>query len=209
MNINTILFDYVGFLDELFEKEDTQHIILQYESIFGKIPNDIGKCEFFRNYLRFIDPIDYNVPNILADDFNWELLLQLTVCSFSSSYQLKEEDGKVELYITVSSNGIEVTKKVSELWSFQILRLFEIYIEEQLNLGNLLYEDACSHKRKRFPKSTLASNCIPTRSDYFSLYSKDVLSTGAGYDIWCRYDKLQEYDAKSYQFREIIESIYK
>jgi hypothetical protein len=32
-------------------------------------------------------------------------------------------------------------KTVSELWSFQILRLYEIYIEEQINLHILMHED--------------------------------------------------------------------
>ena len=34
-----------------------------------------------------------------------------------------------------------MVKKVEELWSFQVLRLYEIYIEEQMNLQILMKED--------------------------------------------------------------------
>jgi len=45
------------------------------------------------------------------------------------------------LYIAVKSGDQSVVKTVSELRSFQILRLYEIYIEEQMNLHALKYED--------------------------------------------------------------------
>ena len=62
--------------------------------------------------------------------------------SFSSDYELKTESEKEpELYIAVKSWDQSVVKKVSELWSFQIQRLYEIYIEEQINLQVLKAED--------------------------------------------------------------------
>jgi hypothetical protein len=42
------------------------------------------------------------------------------------------------LYIAVKSWDQSIVKTVSELWSFQILRLYEIYIEEQMNLQILM-----------------------------------------------------------------------
>jgi hypothetical protein len=45
------------------------------------------------------------------------------------------------LYIAVKSGDQSIVKKVSELWSFQIQRLYEIYIEEQLNL-EILRQDS-------------------------------------------------------------------
>jgi uncharacterized linocin/CFP29 family protein len=45
------------------------------------------------------------------------------------------------LYIAVKSGDQSVVKKVSELRSFQVQRLYEIYIEEQLNLHILKEED--------------------------------------------------------------------
>lgn len=46
-----------------------------------------------------------------------------------------------EFVISVQSGDQSVVKKVSELWSFQILRLYEIYIEEQMNLAVLMAEN--------------------------------------------------------------------
>ncbi|MEI7919295.1 MAG: hypothetical protein WCH65_03695 [bacterium] len=68
---------------------------------------------------------------------------QLVIGSFSSDYELKKEEGKEnkELYIAVKSGEQSVVKTVSELRSFQILRLYEIYIEEQMNLHSLKAED--------------------------------------------------------------------
>jgi hypothetical protein len=45
------------------------------------------------------------------------------------------------LYIAVKSWDQSIVKTVSELWSFQILRLYEIYIEEQMNLQILMNEE--------------------------------------------------------------------
>jgi hypothetical protein len=45
------------------------------------------------------------------------------------------------LYIAVKSGDQSVVKTISELWSFQILRLYEIYIEEQMNLHALRKEE--------------------------------------------------------------------
>ena len=46
-----------------------------------------------------------------------------------------------DLTISVKSGDQTVVKKVEELWSFQILRLYEIYIEEQMHLQILIKED--------------------------------------------------------------------
>ena len=78
----------------------------------------------------------------MEKDFDRDLLQQLVLGSFSSDYELKvEKDKQSELYIAVKSWDQSVVQKVSELWSFQIQRLYEIYIEEQINLQVLKAED--------------------------------------------------------------------
>ena len=47
----------------------------------------------------------------------------------------------MHLYICAEKQGVYLVKKLSELWSFQILRLYEIYIEEQMKLFSLLKEE--------------------------------------------------------------------
>ena len=46
----------------------------------------------------------------------------------------------VNLIITVVYGEQRITKELQELWTFQILRLFEIYIQEQLNLEGVRLE---------------------------------------------------------------------
>ncbi len=79
----------------------------------------------------------------MGDDFDWRLLQQLVTASFSSDYELKfdSEKGGHELFIAVKSGDQSVVKTVSELRSFQMLRLYEIYVEEQMNLQILKKED--------------------------------------------------------------------
>ena len=88
--------------------------------------------------------IPFKTPDELSKDFDWALLQQLVVASFSSDYELKKEEDwqKLrDLFIAVKSGDQSVVKTVSELRSFQILRLYEIYIEEEMNLHALKYED--------------------------------------------------------------------
>lgn len=144
-----MLFDYQAFKEKLREKPDKKHIIENWEK--HSDAQLIGDEPFFE-YVNQFKPIPYRVPEELKYDFDWELLLQLVAASFSSDYKFVIPDSddlsKVatemlipELSITVSSGKQGVTKRVSELWSFQILRLYEIYCEEQINLHMLKLED--------------------------------------------------------------------
>ena len=85
----------------------------------------------------------YLTPEDLDYDFDWDVLQKLVIGSFSSDYELKQQDKDewFELYIAVKSWDQSIVKTVSELWSFQILRLYEIYIEEQMNLQILMNEE--------------------------------------------------------------------
>lgn len=87
--------------------------------------------------------VPFLTPDELGEDFDWGLLEKLVAGSFSSDYELKldNEKGDYELYIAVKSGDQSVVKTVSELWSFQMLRLYEIYVEEQMNLQILKKED--------------------------------------------------------------------
>ena len=77
-------------------------------------------------------------------------MFRLVFGSLSSEYSLDIIDDWKEnpevvptlrLSIIVSSGQQEITKQLDELWSFQILRLFEIYVLEQLDLAILKKED--------------------------------------------------------------------
>ena len=138
-----MLFYFPAFIDELREKEDKKEIVEKYEKLFGKIQWDIKDQIWYTGYLAQFPSQAYLTPEDLDDDFDWDILEKLVIGSFSSDYELKQDEGKEwwELYIAVKSWDQSIVKTVSELWSFQILRLYEIYIEEQMNLQILMNED--------------------------------------------------------------------
>jgi hypothetical protein len=138
-----MLFDFHAFIEELREKEDKKQIVEKYESLFGAIQGDVKDQPRYTDYLAKFTFQGYLTPDELEDDFDREILQKLVLGSFSSDYELKHDDKKkgFELFIAVKSGDQSVVKTVSELWSFQILRLYEIYIEEQINLHILMHED--------------------------------------------------------------------
>lgn len=138
-----MLFDFPSFIQELREKEDKKEIVEKYENIFWEIKWDIKDQIWYTDYLSRFPFQSYITPEDLEDDFDWDILQKLVTGSFSSDYELKQQDKNSwwELYIAVKSWDQSIVKTVSELWSFQILRLYEIYIEEQMNLQILMSEE--------------------------------------------------------------------
>lgn len=138
-----MLFDFQAFIEELKEKEDKKQIVEKYESLFGEIRGDIKDQPWYTDYLAKFPFQAYLTPDELEDDFDRSILQKLVLGSFSSDYELKSDEKKKgsDLFIAVKSGDQSVVKTVSELRSFQILRLYEIYIEEQINLHILMHED--------------------------------------------------------------------
>ncbi len=136
-----MLFDFPAFIEELRQKEDKKEIVEKYEKHFWKIQWDIKDQIWYTDYLSQFPTQSYITPEDLEDDFDWDILQKLVIGSFSSDYELKQDDKSWELYIAVKSGDQSIVKTVSELWSFQILRLYEIYIEEQMNLQILMSEE--------------------------------------------------------------------
>jgi len=138
-----MLFDFNAFIGELRENPEKKEIIEKYEAALWPISWSLKDQIRYTQYLINFKPQEYLVPDELQNDFDRDLLQQLVIWSFSSDYELKKEDEnqKPELYIAVKSGDQSIVKKVSELWSFQIQRLYEIYIEEQLNL-EILRQDS-------------------------------------------------------------------
>ena len=145
-----MLFDFPAFIEELREKEDKKEIVEKYEKYFWKIQGDIKNQIWYTDYLSQFPTQSYLTPEDLEDDFDWDMLQKLVIWSFSSDYELKQDkDGWWELYIAVKSWDQSIVKTVSELWSFQILRLYEIYIEEQMNLQILMSEEGEDWKSEK------------------------------------------------------------
>lgn len=136
LTVFEMLFDFNAFIWELRENSEKKEIVEKYESLLWPIAWWLKEQNWYRDYLSTFSPRKYLVPDELQNDFDWDLLEQLVLWSFSSDYEFKanEWEDTPELYIAVKSWDQSIVKKVSELWSFQIQRLYEIYVEEQINL---------------------------------------------------------------------------
>jgi hypothetical protein len=139
------LFSFNNFIEELRNDEDKREIIEKYEEAFGSLKGkNYTDCSFYKDYVSQFDVDEdlmkrIEVPDELKYCFDYELLLRLVAASFSSEYKIEhlDETDTERLKIAVNSKGQSIVKSLDELWSFQILRLFEIYFEEQMNLENL------------------------------------------------------------------------
>ena len=140
-----MLFNFQAFIAELREKEDKKEIVEKYEKRFGPIQGDIKDQQWYKEYLINFANQSFRIPEELKEEFDWKLLLQLVAGSFSSECLFDKvpdtDPTERDLTISVKSGDQSVVKKVSELWSFQIMRLYEIYIEEQMNLHILIKEE--------------------------------------------------------------------
>ena len=144
-----MLFDLQTLRRNMLDNPEKSEIITGYEKdvepIAGK--EEIQDLLFYKDYVAEFQPIIYRVPPELTDDFDWGLLLQLGAASFSTEVELQRcEDtdaegvGLIDLRWVVTSGEQTVTKTMLELWGFQIIRLYDIFVEEQLNLARLMAE---------------------------------------------------------------------
>lgn len=139
-----MLFDFKRFLDELRDNPEKKEIVEKYEKYFGPIVGDVRDQTRYKEYVHTFAFLEYSVPEELRQDFDRALLMQLVAASFSSDGLLATSDHPEKLpdfIISVQSGEQLVVKKMSELRGFQVLRLYDIYIEEQMNLQILLHEE--------------------------------------------------------------------
>ncbi len=136
-----MLFDFQSFVEDLRQNPEKKSVVDKYEQIVESLAWDLKEKAWYKEYVSEFKPIEYKVPEEIKDDFDWDLLIQLIAASFSSEWTLDIQDWQIELIVSVQSGDQVVVKKMSDLWWFQVLRLFEIYVEEQINLHLLTVED--------------------------------------------------------------------
>lgn len=166
------LFDFESFINELRDNDKKKEVVTSYESYYGTIDPDLRKQVWYVNYVKALEDLypeeGILVPDDLEDDFDWRAMFALIAGSFSSKFRFEKDNdnpsGPFRLWIKVSvkrDKSEEVTtieKSLDELWSFQILRLFELYIEEQINLQKVQAEEPDSediHKERKDHLATL------------------------------------------------------
>jgi hypothetical protein len=139
------LFDFNLLLEELrnHENSEKREVIEKYEKNFWPISGSVQDQKRYKEYVSNFPVVEYIVPFASKDDFDWGLLCQLSAASFSSEVGLNwnEENTEAEYIISVENGGQVIAKKVSELFGYQIDRLFKIYCEEQMNLQNHIHEN--------------------------------------------------------------------
>jgi len=139
------MFNFKEFIENLKDSEEKKDIVAKYEKLVETIPEKFEDTIIYKDYLSKFNVADLDLlyPDYIDEDFDWNLLIRLVISSFSSSYVLDndEETWKIELVINVSAGDKYIAKNLSELWGFQIARMYEIYIEEQMNLEILVHED--------------------------------------------------------------------
>lgn len=139
-----MLFNFQTFIQELRENPEKKEVVEKYEKFFGSIEWELTDQLWHKEYVDQFPIIEYRVPDELVKDFDWILLMKLVWASFSSDGlidSVDDENPLPEFIISVQSGDQVVVKKISELRWFQILRLYEIYAEEQMNLQILIAED--------------------------------------------------------------------
>lgn len=140
------LFNYDRFAQKNNKDKKEDNCIKEYEQMYcigrGSI---IEQHPFYREYLSKFDTcFELVTPDdVEMEPHEWDLLIRLVMGSFSSSYYLELDEEwklipsdkiKVHLRICTKSEGEPITKLVEELFTFQIERLFEIYVQEQIKL---------------------------------------------------------------------------
>lgn len=137
------LFDFQSIITQLKEKHDGEEKFKKF--IEGLNENStIEDIPFYKEYLskfeveRAFD--DFNltdVEDVLLSKDDLFMLFRLIVASFSSSYDIlyDKQSKTIDLSISVKSSEQFITKKISELWSFQIMKMFDIYVNEQIELS--------------------------------------------------------------------------
>lgn len=198
-------------LIKLIKEEFSKESIEDYERVSGKIPGCLEEMVFFKNYLRFFKPIKVAL-NPENDGFNCDLLLQML--AGTSLYEYKfcmGSDGLPELnYKKIAEPE---WNKVSELSQSELKKLIVYLIINYMLESMELYHDV---KINSDLAESMNNEKIPTQSEFFSIYGIDranlTIEDFFGIDramIDNLYNKIKEYDIKSYQFRNNdIEKIF-
>lgn len=140
------IFDIHQLWQDILErsKESDNKKLAEFPDYLEKKYPDEPKLEDFVFYKEYLSQFVlngelYGKEFLNSCDMSFDecfLLMRLAAASFSSTYEvayLKDED-KLELTFHVTSGDRSITKKLQELWSFQIYTLYKIYLEEQLHL---------------------------------------------------------------------------
>ncbi len=141
---DTLLFHFQRIIENVRSKKENKTNKPLLDSITKD--TEFEDLTLYKEYLSKFD-IEHDFegvklnypPNLKEYKADFFVLFQLAVASFASNYGLEcnEDPDGMELVIMVDKKDKHVTKKLSEMLWHHIVRLFDIYIDEQINLEAL------------------------------------------------------------------------
>jgi hypothetical protein len=141
-----MLFNIHLFLEEVLANHEKSEVFQKYFTHIQprETIENIESFYFYRDYVSGFRSLPVNVPLELQFDFDFDLFVKLASASFSTVTDLEINPfdlQKVDFVINVITEGQVVSKNLKELWGFQVLTMFEIYVTEQVELAWLIHED--------------------------------------------------------------------
>lgn len=133
------IIDFQEHIEMLRGDDEKKSIVEEYTKYH---PNDfqegngIREQIWYKEYVSKFKPVGITLPLSSKDDFDWPLFVQLVAGSLSSICEFGYGELLPNMKITVETNNNPITKTVADLYGFQVFKLFQIYIEEQMGLQN-------------------------------------------------------------------------
>lgn len=161
-----MLFNLKDYFEEIRSNAGSQdNFVDKYNSVVQDLSNvtSIKDLNFHKDYLSTFPVREVIVPEDMMMDFDWPLLIRLVFGSFGSSgsYIVPEKwEDKLYFQISVETADLKVVKRLDDLFGFVILRLYEIYTRELMELEIIIKESEVEGKviqqkrMERFQKYT-------------------------------------------------------
>ena len=175
---DSYLFDFQGIVEDIRDQakeNEGEKKKAALKPVLDDITDatELEDLSVYKEYLSAFDvsndlgDLELHCPNDLEDcRADFVTLLRLVAASFSCDYDLEydNETHSVDLTIkVVDSEGGIVSKKVHELWMYQIANMFYIYLEEML-LSEGMRRQSDSSKE----------NVDKSRKERFVVYQKKI-----------------------------------
>ncbi|NPA63727.1 MAG: hypothetical protein GXO16_02010 [Epsilonproteobacteria bacterium] len=133
-----------GWIESWQDNPEKKEVVEAYEERGIDITKieSIEEFDFYKEYLSYFDVegIEYVLPEFVDEAFDWDLLFKLIAGSISADWEFVFEGEKPRLKIVTVAGDRRAQKYLDELWGFQIERMFEIFIAEQMSLEKLGWE---------------------------------------------------------------------
>lgn len=185
------LISFESFVNGISDMEKLKTVKKYVEKFNLTLDTPIEQLPFYKDYLSKFQfdwqlKVDEDFLDGLVTPDDIDFLQKLIFASFSSKYKLtlneewkKNPIGKpvVNLGVGVTSGENSLTRTIDELWPFQVLRLFDIYMDEQINIHLFAVDEddddefktMCKERLHQFSK---AKNLILTASEFYTASDK-------------------------------------